>query len=126
MLSPRGIAGSSISEYGWLGDVDGTSAAIGLLVSMGHVLGLVIYVIILGIMYYLMFGARFRCNCRVFGAAAKASGGLLAWMIALGTVGFRLAIQYSFTEEIVSTLHEEGFMCQVYCHGIHTSEEHLV
>lgn len=109
----RGIAGSSIAERGWLGRLDWASAAIGIIVAGGHILGVVFHSITLGAIFRLLFKTHFRSDRPVFGHVAKTSGAVLLLMGGFGAMGFRLVVAGRFAEAILTTLHGEGFLCQV-------------
>lgn len=108
-----GVAGSTVPEQDWLAGVDATSATLGVLVAIGHLLGIVYYMVTLVTAKKLFFGTHFRSNRPLFWPAAKASGALLAWLVAFGGIGFNLAAQESFKEQIISILHDDGFLCEV-------------
>lgn len=108
-----GVAGSSIPEQDWLAGIDVASATLGVLVAVGHLLGIVFYVVTLVIAKKLFFRTHFRSERPLFWPAAKASGALLAWLVGFGGIGFNLAAQENFKETIISILHDDGFLCEV-------------
>lgn len=108
-----GVAGSSIPEQDWLAGIDATSATLGVLVAVGHLLGLVFYMVTLVTAKRLFFRTHFRSERPLFWPAAKVSGVLLAWLVGFGGIGFNLAAQENFKETIISILHDDGFLCEV-------------
>lgn len=111
-LGKGGVAGSSIPENGWLAGVDVITAVFGVLTAAGHLAGFAFYMGTL-FMVQLLFRSQFRSDRCVFRAAAKGSVSLLVWVVGVGVVGFYLSAQEGFTESVLETLHNEGFLCQV-------------
>lgn len=108
-----GVAGSSIPAQDWLASVDGTAAALGILTSVGHLMGVVFHGIVL---YFVvrLFRSHFRSDRPLFRHTSKASGLLFIWLVGFSLGGFYLAVQGKFRQSIVSTLTQEGFRCQVH------------
>lgn len=111
-LGRGGVAGSSIPKQDWLVNIDSTSAALGAMTATGHILGLSFYIFMLFFALRL-FRSQFRSHRSLFRPAAKASIGLLAWLVGINGMGFFFAVQENYTEKILTTLGEEGFLCEV-------------
>lgn len=116
-----GVAGSSIPQKDWLASIDGASAALGSLTAIGHLLGCVFHSLVL-FAFLRLFQSQFRSNRLLFRPASKASGALLVWLVGFGGAGFYSTAEENFKEQILSTLHGEGFLCEVcILHVLHNN-----
>lgn len=109
---PGGIAGSSIPNRDWLAGIDETSAILGAMSVLGHMLGLVFHVIMLYATVRL-FRSYFRSRQRIFRPLFVASGSLFVWHLLVVLIGFYWAVRRSFQQKVLDILSEDDFLCQV-------------
>lgn len=108
----EGIAGSSIPNRDWLAGIDETSAVLGAMSVLGHVLGFVFHAIMLYTTVRL-FRSYFRSRRRIFRPSFFASGSLFVWHLLVVLIGFYWIVRRSFEQNILDILSEDDFLCQV-------------